>query len=112
MRYLFTTDATRKQGGVDFTPVTRSGSQLFGTFSTEDDATADAVLIAGGKFVKEISADDFARYEVKKKHLEQSKSAFALPDRTNAILPRRAEPAAKAVSSSSSADILKPVKIK
>ena len=97
MRYLFTYDATKPQGGVQFTPVTRVGSQLYGTVQVE--AGADEVLKAGGPRVKEISKADFDAYEVRRAVHEKSKTAFAMPDMNRMVLPKVAAPVKPTVSS-------------
>ena len=107
----FTFDATRKHAGVEFAPVTRSGSQLFGTARVTPE---QALALQGNKFVKEISEDDYALYEKKKLLFAQSKSVFQMPDLTNSILQRRpAAPAGKVANSGfDAATVLAPRKVK
>jgi hypothetical protein len=107
----FTYDATRKHAGVSFEPVTRSGSQLFGTALVTPE---QAIALQGNKFVKEISEDDYTLYEKKKALFAQSKSSFQMPDLTNSVLQRRAvAPVAKAVNSGfDAASVLAPRKVK
>lgn len=107
----FTYDATRTHAGVKFEPVTRSGSQLFGTALVSPE---QALALQGNKFVKEISSDDYALYEKKKALFAQSKSAYPIPDRTHSVLPSRAvAPAAKVANSGfDAATVLAPRKVK
>lgn len=109
----FTYDATRKHAGVQFEPVTRVGSQLFGTALVTPE---QALSLQGNKFVKEISEDDYALYEKKKALFAQSKSVFQMPDLTNSVLQHRAvEPAAKVKVANSGFDaaaVLTPRKVK
>ncbi len=107
MRYLFTYDATKLQGGVQFTPVTRAGSQLYGTIQVEEGA--DTVLAAGGRWVKEISKEDFDAYEARRKVYEKSKTAFAMPDMNRMVLPKVQAPAPKPAVRSADVLTAKPV---
>jgi len=107
MRYLFTSDASKKQGGVQFTPVTRVGSQLYGTLVVE--SGADTILKAGGRWVREISKSDFDLYEKRRAVFEKSKSAFAMPDLTHSVLPKKAPAPVK--PSVSASDVLTPKKV-
>ncbi len=116
MRYLLNTDSTRPRGGVTFDPVTRVAGQLFGVYATEDDASAEAILRDGGKFVSEITAEDYELYLKKKVMMQRGQNSFQMPDLTGTVLSRHAGPAAKAasakLSAASQADYLKATKIK
>jgi hypothetical protein len=105
MRYLFTQDATKKYGGQQFTPVTRVSGQLFGTLALE--SGADAVLKAGGRWVREITKEDFDKYEARRGDFAKSKTEFRMADRTQEVLPKVAPKVATSVS-----DVLKPKPLK
>ena len=77
MPYLLTTDATKKQSGHEFLPVTRSGSQLFGVLET-DSATARAILAAGNPFIKEIDEKDYAIYMKRREAFLKAKNEFKM----------------------------------
>ena len=116
MRYLLNTDATRPRGGVTFEPVTRVAGQLFGVYQTVDNTAADAILRDGGKFVSEITEEDFNLYLKKKVQMQRAQTSFQMPDLTGTVLSRVAGPAAKGasatLSAASQADFLKATKIK
>lgn len=105
MRYLFTSDASKKQGGQQFTPVTRVAGQLFGTLAVE--AGADVVLQAGGRWVQEITKEDFDKYELRRADFAKAKNDFKMADNTQSVLPK-----IKPKVTTSVADVLKPKPVK
>lgn len=105
MRYLFTSDASKKQGGQQFTPVTRVAGQLFGTLAVE--SGAEEILSAGGKWVQEISKADFDAYELRRADFAKAKGEFQMADRTQEVLPK-----VKPKVTASVADVLKPKPVK
>lgn len=108
MRYLFTPDATKKQGGKEFTPVTRVAGQLYGTLAVEN-AAADAILNAGGKWVQEITKEDFEIYESRRVEFLKAKNEFKMPDLSINAAPKAKTPAPRV--STTVADVLKPKKV-
>lgn len=108
MRYLFTTDATKKQGGQQFTPVTRVAGQLYGTLAVEEGA--DAILNLGGRWVQEITKEDFDIYELRRVDFLKAKNEFKLPDLSQNIAPK--VKAAPPKVSASVSDVLKPKPVK
>jgi hypothetical protein len=105
MKYLFTSDASKKQGGYQFTPVTRVAGQLFGTLAVE--SGAEQILAAGGKWVQEISKGDFDAYELRRADFSKEKSVFKMADEGRNTLVKAAPKVSASV-----ADILKPKPVK
>lgn len=100
-----------------FEPALHINGETWGTLAVSDPEGLNLMEAqsATGR-VKEISKDDYDKYEVKKKNYSAPKNSFALPNLTNQELPRvrpePAQPAATVPVSTSVDDVLTPKPIR